>query len=258
MNVKRILDLLEAKHTKDCFIVECLMGPRGAPRLDAWGMLGTWEKTEYFGYEVKVERSDFLRDTKWPVYLDACNRFSFVCPWGMIKPEEVGDSAGLLWASKQSARLYTKKIAPYREIKPPIDVIRHVLMWHTQRNRCRSVTTEDSRAYWERWLHEKEEKRDLGHRVSAALRQLVSERITAVEDENIRLKERIDQLEELDVLAREMGLSFLNWQSLKRQVKDAHRRLVSDNGLLRSMTTLRQALGDALSQVEGVQLEDRT
>ncbi|WP_208112793.1 MmcB family DNA repair protein [Aureibacillus halotolerans] len=42
-------------------------------------------------YEIKVSRSDFLRDDKWPAYKNQCHRFFFVCPKDLIKPEELPD-----------------------------------------------------------------------------------------------------------------------------------------------------------------------
>ena len=52
------------------------------------------------GFEFKVSRSDFLADKKWKKYLKHCNSFSFVCPYGMIKKEELPEGIGLLWIFK--------------------------------------------------------------------------------------------------------------------------------------------------------------
>lgn len=67
------------------------------------------------GFEFKVSRSDFLADqkirpkkfywgqeagggeAKWRAYIKYCNLFFFVCPEGLIKPEEVEAPAGLIW-----------------------------------------------------------------------------------------------------------------------------------------------------------------
>lgn len=56
---------------------------------------------QYFrGFEFKKTRQDFLRDIrsgKWIKYLDYCNTFTWVCPEGLIHPEEIISPAGLLW-----------------------------------------------------------------------------------------------------------------------------------------------------------------
>lgn len=64
------------------------------------------------GYEFKVSRQDFLNDLKprrrrwlncpgedlkWKYYLQFCNLFYFVCPEGLIRPDEVPAPAGLIW-----------------------------------------------------------------------------------------------------------------------------------------------------------------
>ena len=68
------------------------------------------------GFEFKISRSDFLADLKscpikygffgavegsdmpkWKAYLKYCNLFYWVCPEGLIKPEEVEIPAGLIW-----------------------------------------------------------------------------------------------------------------------------------------------------------------
>src|SRR5690606_37137616 len=137
---------------------ECKDGPtHGAEhrRLDGWAMAKSWAHPTVTGYEVKVSRSDFLQDTKWPDYLPMCNELYFVCPTGLIQPPEVPAEVGLLWASKTGTKLYTKKKAQYRDVKIPEEVFRYVLM-------CRAKITDEhpsfgsTREYWERWLEDQQ------------------------------------------------------------------------------------------------------
>ena len=47
-------------------------------------------KQHFRGFEFKRTRSDFLRDLrsgKWTQYLDYCNTFTWVCPYGLIQPD---------------------------------------------------------------------------------------------------------------------------------------------------------------------------
>jgi hypothetical protein len=50
------------------------------------------------GFEIKADRSDFLRDDKWTLYTKFCSSLSIVCPEGMIQPSEVEKPFGLVWA----------------------------------------------------------------------------------------------------------------------------------------------------------------
>lgn len=71
------------------------------------------------GFEFKVSRSDFLADlktrpkkfhwgqdagggeAKWRAYIKYCNLFYFVCPEGIILPNEVPPPAGLIWIEER-------------------------------------------------------------------------------------------------------------------------------------------------------------
>jgi hypothetical protein len=62
---------LSKRHKDDYFLTEVKDGPTmGAShaRIDAWAMKKSWSKPLVWGYEIKVSRSDFLNDTKWPAY----------------------------------------------------------------------------------------------------------------------------------------------------------------------------------------------
>lgn len=58
------------------------------------------QKQYFRGFEFKRKRQDFLQDLrsgKWIEYLNYCNTFTWVCPEGLIYPEEIIFPAGLLW-----------------------------------------------------------------------------------------------------------------------------------------------------------------
>jgi hypothetical protein len=50
------------------------------------------------GFEIKADRSDFLRDNKWTLYSQFCSSLTLVCPEGMIQPDEIEKPFGLVWA----------------------------------------------------------------------------------------------------------------------------------------------------------------
>ncbi len=201
--------LLAEKHDKDLFVGECLMGQHGSRRLDAWVLKRTWSPLTTIGYEIKVSRSDFLRDDKWPAYLKACNQLYFVCPNGLIQPEELPDTVGLMWVSKNGTRLYTKRKAPRREITMPPDLLVHVLM-------CRSVIVGDmyqandkavdnrqrNVERWAKWLADKRNANVIGNSVKGEIR----ERWRRVNDENDRLRRRHKEYDEIRQRITELGL----------------------------------------------------
>ena len=77
---RQIVDLLDVRHGRDVFVPECKGGPTwggGHRRLDAWAMRRSYTKPCVWGYEIKISRSDFFADEKWPGYLPFCNQFYF-------------------------------------------------------------------------------------------------------------------------------------------------------------------------------------
>jgi len=206
MNVtaQQIVKLLAQKHTGDVFVPECKDGPTvygSHRRLDAWAMKRSWAKPMVCGYEIKVSRSDFLQDEKWQDYLGLCTHFSFVSPTGVIRLDETPKDAGLLWVSKTGGRLFTKKKAPRREICVPSDLYRYILMCRA-RIHDEHREPQDQAEYWRDWLALKAEKRDLGYRVSLAIR----EHVTAVEIENMRLRKENANAREVRAILERMGI----------------------------------------------------
>ena len=51
-------------------------------------------------FEIKTSRSDFLGDDKWEKYLKYCDYFAFVCPEGVIKPDELPENIGLVYVEQ--------------------------------------------------------------------------------------------------------------------------------------------------------------
>lgn len=83
-------------------------------RFDAWAMnLYPSKNFVRIAYEIKVSRSDFLREIKHPEKrtqaLHLSNQFYFVAPVGLIKPNELPPEAGLIevkdeWESRMKVR----------------------------------------------------------------------------------------------------------------------------------------------------------
>jgi cell division protein FtsB len=192
ITAQRVVLLLSKKHEDDIFVPECNTGAWSSARMDAWAMKKSWSNPSFIGYEVKVSRSDFLNDNKWPKYLDFCTQFYFVCPYGLIDPAEVGDNVGLMYVSKTGARLYTKKKAPYREINhEDLDTLYRSLLF----NRVKITPStfgrkgpQSRKEFWEQWLVEKKLDGKFGYNVSRSIKERVDKEIHEVRRENEKLK----------------------------------------------------------------------
>lgn len=162
-------------------------------------MRKSWTKPGYIGYEIKVSRSDFLSDTKWPAYLPSCNELWFVCPSGLIRPDEVPEQVGLLWVSKTGTRLYSKKKAVFREIDPPVALLHYALMRANSFDPLdwSRVGRERSAEYWRQWMERRADFKELGGRASKSIRRRYDEDVETVKRENERLKREIGKFESL-------------------------------------------------------------
>lgn len=174
MAADQLIALLAAKHHEAVFIDECKTGSswNGARRMDAWVLLKTWSPLTTIGYEVKVNRQDFLRDSKWADYLPLCHEFNFVCPKGLIEPGELPENVGLLWATH--GKLLTKRKAVRRE---PDSGGLVALMVYALMSRTRVVANmheanrDNALSYWRAWLAEKQDKQGLGRSVAKRLKE---------------------------------------------------------------------------------------
>ena len=210
-----IKQLLAVKHSKDVFVPECKDGPSmgGMRMMDAWAMKRSWSRPCYYGYEIKVSRADFLQDTKWHEYLDLCNEFYFVCPHGVIKPDELSKDVGLLVVAKTGTRLFTKKRAPHRILdNAPENLLIYILM-----ARCRITSStyyapsETPHEYWKQWLEEKDSKLELGTRCSRKLRKSFEEQVYNVTRDMRWQESEIKKLQEVKDLLKELGIDPSEW-----------------------------------------------
>lgn len=217
MNATEVIQLLAEKHSNDIFVSECKNGPttsaaRGQMRrMDAWVMARSWRHLALTAYEVKVSRSDFLNDKKWPAYLTCCNHFYFVCPTGLIQPDEVHKDCGLMWVSKTGRKLYTKKKAPSRDIEPPLDVLNYVLI-------CRAKIgaeqyERNNLEYWKTWLEAEEDKWTVGSNVGRKLHDMYKRDVRDVQVNNDNLTARIKQLEKVQKFCDDLGVDVNRWMT---------------------------------------------
>lgn len=192
-----ILALLRDKHSKEVFVSECKDGPSqlgSHNRMDAWVMARSWAHPAVTAYEIKVSRADFLGDQKWHKYLDFCNYFYFAAPPGIIAPNELPPEVGLYVTSTNAARLFCKKKATLREVAIPENVFRYILMCRAKIGSERGPEDTRTTAYefWKAWLEGKRDCRDMGHRVSRAIREAVSKKVIEVELKQFALEKTLE------------------------------------------------------------------
>lgn len=84
--------------------------------------VGLWMKNyKILAFEIKVERSDFLKDVeifnkKHRYALEISHEFYYVCPWNLIDRSEIPEVAGLMYVDK-SFTIKKKKPAILREME---------------------------------------------------------------------------------------------------------------------------------------------
>lgn len=190
MDSKKIISLLKERHHEDVFIEECYCNAYGTFRMDAWCMAGYWSKRRAIGYEIKVSRSDFVNDNKWRNYLDCCNEFYFVCPFGLIQPEEIPFDVGLCWVSKTETMIKIKRKAPHRPA-----IIPEGLWFQIIKNRMSVIKNSmfKKQDYWKAWLKEREINSEFGRQVSESIRKTVREKIETVQMENAKFRALLEK-----------------------------------------------------------------
>lgn len=164
-----ISNALKEKHekTNDIFASQVKIGPAGSKIMDAVAIKKSWSPRTVIGYEIKTSRQDFLKDEKYPVYMENCNIFYFVAPNGVIKKDEIPAEAGLMVYSPDTKKLRTVKKAPYRDIPINPDVLLHIMFWKFNRYlgyRTRAEILEDYKA--------KKELSSLGREIADKIRRL--------------------------------------------------------------------------------------
>jgi hypothetical protein len=168
--------LLAARHPADnwVYVPRCKTGPTAYAThlhiMDAWAFRKSWAHPCAVGYEIKVDRGDFLRDEKWRKYLAYTNQFFFVAPKRVIQPNELPPEAGLMEATTNCRLLLVKKQSVYRDAEILPGVYQYVLMHRAQIKALEWGQDREERVrWWREWLENQGCMAEVGHRVSKAL-----------------------------------------------------------------------------------------
>jgi hypothetical protein len=224
-HVLRALSRQYQRKGKVLFLTEVKTGPTWtrapAQRLDALAITKSWTKPSIVGFEVKVRRSDFLKDDKWPGYLDFCHRMYFVCPEGLIKPAEMSGPCGLIYVTENGG-LRNRKRAPFREIELPWTLFYHLVISHMDDDRHPFFS--DQREYLESYVEDRKDRQKLAWSVrmkfAEDLERLRRER-AALGQEKDHLKEDLQRLKGLEEILREFGIDRWSGNELRERLRRA-------------------------------------
>jgi hypothetical protein len=257
IDARKLLDLLASKHVGDVFVPECKTGPSycgGMFRMDAWAMTKSWAKMCCTGYEIKVDRGDFLRDDKWQAYLPYCNAFYFVTSPGIVQTDEVPPDAGLMVCSTNATNLFTKKKAPFRQGAIADDVFRYVLMWRAEITREHHSGDMDA-AWWRDFVEGRANDQEIGWRASKKIREVLTKQVDEVHCKQIELERRLEKYAEVEKVLKKLDIhpDYIHTESVESKLKRLNEFIPP--GLKRLVRTTIQDLKNLESAIEVEQAE---
>lgn len=253
MRADEILQALQQRHQTDLWITEVKDGPSTmvqTRRMDGLAIKRSWTHPRFVGYEVKVSRSDFLRDDKWDAYLPLTHQFSFACPWDLIQPHELPDVVGLYWAKPEGKLKQVRKpvLRPMQEL--PTWLLYYVVI--SRLDPDRHPFFDGSRAYIEAFIEDKALRRSLGYKFRTRLVQDVARLEQENEDLRTRLNGEESRFERLERALKAVNLSADGWglQTELIRLRDAAMAGV-DREALQSLQFGAQNILDAVARLRG-------
>ena len=150
---------LAEKHWRDFFLTEVKSGPTqlavpgGLKILDGLAIRKSWTAPCFTGYEVKISRSDFLRDAKFYTYEELCNCLYIVCPKGMIERTELPESVGLMYYDPEKKTITTRKKAIFRKIEYSPELLLYIIFSRLDSDRYPFFSTKQE--YFKEYLARK-------------------------------------------------------------------------------------------------------
>jgi hypothetical protein len=215
---------LAKRHWQDFFLTEVKNGATHTNnellKMDAMAIKKSWANPCITGYEVKVDRSDFTRDNKWPGYMAYCNQFSFVCQTGLIQPDELPIEVGLIYYNPEKHSLTTKRKALYRNVDIPSAVLYYIIMNRLDNDRHPFFSNQ--REFIKSYMQDKEDRQALGRqfgiKISREIKEM-RERTKDLERDKERNRESKQVLDEVRDILREFGIQVNSWGGWQTQLK---------------------------------------
>lgn len=223
----QILYALSKKHAEDVFFAGVKSGATHTnPELlimDAIAIKKSWASPCISTYEVKVSRSDFLRDNKWQGYLPLCHRFYFACPTGLIQPDELPEEVGLVWYNPDTGALTTKRKAVHRLIEPPAPMYYYLIMSRLENDR--HPFHNPRQEFFKAWVQDREDGKRLGYQVANKLVKTLLGQLGQIGEQQreiANLKARLAEAEGVRGVLEGMGIETGRWgwtEKLKRRLE---------------------------------------
>ena len=212
---------LEKKHEKDFFLTEVKSGstyltPVGDMKiLDALAIRKSWTNPCFTGYEIKVSRSDFLRDSKFYRYEEIVNCLYLVCPKGMIDRTELPETVGLMYYDPEKKTLTTRKKAIYRKIEYSPDLLLYIIYYRLDSDRYPFFS--DKQKYFEEYVAQKRNSKNLAYSVKSRLVAENAELIKELEDMK-GFKQQYDSYKEILQVVKKHGLYYWRPEGLASEL----------------------------------------
>jgi hypothetical protein len=200
---------IEKARMDDVFLTEVKNGQSYVPRgelliLDALAIKKSWANPCFTGYEVKVDRGDFMRDQKWPGYMQYCHQFYFACPQGLIQPDELPKEVGLIYYNPDKDCITTKRKALYRPIEISSEMLMYIVM--SKLDSDRHPFFSNRREMLQAIIEDKEDRKELGRYVARKTAELISD-LETDKRQFERTKKDSEQLKEIIKVLRVHGIN---------------------------------------------------
>ena len=251
LRADEIIRVLQRRHSRDLWFTEVKDGStwlRNHVRLDALAIRPSWTHPRFTGYEVKVSRSDFLRDEKWDAYLPLTHQFSFACPWDLIQPEELATDIGLYWVSPEGRVKQVRKpvLRPMTEL--PTALLYYVILSRLDSEHHPFFS--GAREAIEAFLADKTARQELGRSFRSQLVRQVTELQQTLRQTQQERDMAVKRWEERAQTCRDLGLPSDPWS-----FRSAIQRLQAGTTGIddSSLKQIAQTAQDLLRQVRVIQ-----
>lgn len=256
----QILHALSKRNEQDIFLTEVKTGPTYTGpelrKIDALSIKPSWASPCITAYEVKVSRSDFLNDEKWPAYREVSHRFYWACPAGLIRPDEVAVDCGLIWYNPETGGLGTRKKALFRHIELPPLLLYYIVLSRLGPQE-RHPFFSSRREFFEAYVQDKADRLQLGIMVGPRLVKQVTEannRAGKAESRGNILKDELALWEKVQVILKEHGIRTDQW-NVERQLRERLQTTMPKEALS-SLRTIERETGALLRLVVPEAKED--
>ncbi len=257
---REMKEAIAKRHREDLFFTEVKDGPTQIvnhhSKIDALAMKISWTNFSIIGYEVKVSRSDFLRDEKWRAYLPMCNQLYFAVAPGVCDVEEIPDVCGLVVMNSKGG-IRTIKKAPWRDIEPPVEMFKYLMFTYigalhrAEKNypRHERLLPNERLELCKMYLEDKANMREIG--------RLVSRKLESEMYELRRKAERLDYIEKDEERADRVlskicqALGVTSYYNKGERCLEAIEQMKRSGGLTQSMINEIQQI----NQLSGALLE---